>query len=125
MLKTGLRRWRRAIPWPSGLLLQADRQGVLGVEEFRAEMGFSHRELIRGLPAATEPFAIEQVEPLAFRIFDDTREALLSMSEERLRTIASISLPVIDVVIRFNHFSEEERDAFVKNFKKHLQRGGG
>lgn len=95
------------------------------MEEFRAEMGFSHRELIHGLPSATEPFCIEQTSPTEFRIFDDTREAFLSISEERLRTIASISLPVIDVVIRFNHFSEDERDAFVEKFKKHLHRGGG
>lgn len=93
--------------------------------DYRAEMGFSRRELARGLPSAVAPYDVEKCSEAVYRFRRDQRIATLTMGEERQRRIASIALPVIDVSISFENFSPAERDSFLDRFRKYTQRGGG
>lgn len=88
-------------------------------------MGFSRNELLRGLPSAVAPYVITGEDRHCITAVFQNRIARISLGEERLRTIASISLPVIDVAIEFENFSRQDYAAFVERFRKYLHRGGG
>ena len=92
---------------------------------YRAEMGFSQIELLRELPSAVEPYTIRMDDDKTFVISGEGRVAKISMSKERVRKIASLTLPVIDIVIDFDNFNEQQYDDFISQFKKSLHRGGG
>jgi len=93
--------------------------------EYRAEMGFSHHELLKGLPSAVHPYSITRESERVYLVHQDDRTARIQLGPERVRTIASISLPVTDVEITFDNFNEQEYGAFMGRFRKYLQRGGG
>lgn len=93
--------------------------------DYKAEMGFTHDELLKGLPNAVVPYTVSQVSANEYAIASGLQVATLTISPERVRKIAAISLPVIDVLIRFDNFSEQQYRDFVDRFKKYLHRGGG
>jgi hypothetical protein len=99
--------------------------GEAVVMMYKAEMGFTHRELLKGLPNAVVPYDVTQKSTLIYSITNENRVATLSMGLERVRKIAALSLPVIDVEIRFENFDELQFQAFMDRFKKFLHRGGG
>lgn len=88
-------------------------------------MGFTRHELLKGLPSAIAPYVITREEPHCVTAIAQNRIARICLGEERLRTIASISLPVINVEIEFENFSKQDYAAFVERFRKYLHRGGG
>ncbi len=92
---------------------------------YQAEMGFTRSELLKGLPSAVAPYMIMQEDRYCITAVGQNRVARILLGEERLRTIASISLPVIDVIIEFENFSRQDYAAFVERFRKYLHRGGG
>ena len=93
--------------------------------EYRAEMGFSHGELLRGLPSAVHPYNITKQSDRVYLVQREHRTARIHLSPERVRAIASISLPITDVEITFENFTEQEYEAFMDRFRRYLQRGGG
>ncbi len=98
--------------------------------DYYAQMGFSHLELTRSLASAVAPYRVSKAQAASrgergFTITLDTRTAHLTIGEEKIRRIASLELPVVDVRIRFEHFSQTERHEFLDKFKKYLHRGGG
>ncbi len=98
--------------------------------DYFAQMGFTHLELSRSLAAAVAPYRVSADQTASqgergFRITLGHRTAYLTMGEEKVRRIASLELPVVDVRIRFEHFSQTERHEFIDKFKKYLHRGGG
>ena len=92
---------------------------------YSAEMGFTHRELTRGLASAVEPYSVIQKNDRSFQFVHKNQIACLTMSEERVRKIAGLKLPIIDVKIEFENFSEDNYYQFLERFKKYLHRGGG
>ncbi len=101
-----------------------------GVSDYFAQMGFTHVELIRSLAAAVAPYRVSAGRAARqgerrFRITRDDRTARLTLGEERTRRLASLELPVVDVRIEFEHFSQAERNEFLDRFRKYLHRGGG
>lgn len=101
-----------------------------GGSDYFAQMGFTHLELIRSLASAVAPYQVSTERAAGpgerrFSITLDDRTARLTIGEERIRRIASLELPVVDVKIEFEHFSQAERNEFLDRFKKYLQRGGG
>ena len=92
---------------------------------YTAEMGFSHKELINGLPTAVKPFAITENGHLNYVLCFEQRRVHLQLSEEHSRTIASITLPVTHISLEFEGFSDEQYHGFLDRFKKYLHRGGG
>lgn len=93
--------------------------------EYRAEMGFSHRELLGGLPSAVDPYSIHKQDPFLYLICHEDRVARLQLGEERTRKIAAITIPVTDVVIQFENFNEQQLTEFIDRFKMYLHKGGG
>ena len=93
--------------------------------DYRAEMGFTHRELLKGLPNAVAPYSVSKSADLEYRITHKNQTAVLTISPERSRKIAAIALPVIDVMIQFENFNELQYRTFLDRFKKYLHRGGG
>ena len=92
---------------------------------YEAEMGFTHYELLKGLPSAVIPYQVVKVGALEYEMQCDGRHVRLLLSPERARVIASISLPVTDVVLSFFNFDEAQYTAFMDRFKRYLHRGGG
>ena len=92
---------------------------------YKAEMGFTHRELLKGLPSAVEPYTVSRISDCIYEMTSEDRLVRLTMQPERVRKIASIRLPITDVELLFFGFEQNQYDAFMWRFKKYLQRGGG
>ncbi len=92
---------------------------------YHAEMGFSRAELLREIHTAVVPYptAVQGDGNVVMHL--DGRCAMLSISNDRNRNLGSLVLPVIDVTIQFENFTDQQYREFVKNFRIRLQRGGG
>ena len=94
-------------------------------QDYRAEMGYSHRELLNALPSAVAPFSLLKQDSLRYLISYEDRIAYLSLSRERIRKIASFALPVTDIVIEFENFDNQQHTDFIEKLEKYLHKGGG
>ena len=92
---------------------------------YQAEMGFTHYELLKGLPSAVKPYEISQTTPLVYDMRLEGRVARMTISPETVRKIASMELPVTNMVIDFFDFDKNEYERFMGRFKRYLHRGGG
>ncbi len=92
---------------------------------YESEMGFSHQELLKVLPTAVEPYAINRISSDRYSMTRGKQVANLYLGPEKIRKIASLQLPVTQITIEFAHFSEVQRTEFLERFKKYLHRGGG
>ena len=91
----------------------------------RAEMGFTHRELLNGLPAAVAPFCIEKRADLVYRLHHQERRVVLTLQPEISRLIAALAIPVTAVKLEFFGFSKAHFEAFMDRYKRYLHKGGG
>lgn len=98
-----------------------DQDGLV----YRAEMGFTHNELLNGLANAVVPYEVSREDELTYRLVCEDRMATLYLSPEKTRTIAAITLPVTNVTIEFKNFDVAHREMFLERFRKYLHRGGG
>lgn len=100
-----------------------------GNRVYRSEMGFAHAELLRCLPSVVAPYVVSELTKnsyaMSFALSFEGRVAYLHLEPEKLRKIASITLPVTAITIEFENFSEIQYTAFIERFKKYLHRGGG
>ena len=96
-----------------------------GCRPYRAEMGYSRQELLREIPGAVAPYrvALQGDGSAALRL--DNRCATLRIENDRNRHLGALILPVIDVTIQFENFTERQCNEFVERFRIRLQRGGG
>ncbi len=94
-------------------------------QTYKAEMGFTHAELLNGLAAAVAPYVVREVDRDTYVLSWQSRSANLHLGQEKIRKIASIRLPVTDITIEFTNFSEIQLTEFLDRFKKYLHRGGG
>lgn len=88
------------------------------------EMGVSHYDFFRLLDKAVQPHTYT-VSEQCINIQEDSRQVLINYAPERIRKVASFRLPVTDLEFIFSGFSGEEITAFVKQFDKTFQCGGG
>ena len=93
-------------------------------ESLSREMGLTHKEFMRTLPAA--------VAPLQYRVTQDlvTVTHPAGCIEIRLqpaleRRLGAFRLPVIPMEFRFLGLDAEQRREFLERFDLHFQRGGG
>lgn len=96
-----------------------------GSSLYRAEMSCSRSELLRELPSAVSPYRASLQDDGAVAISCDGRLARLVISNDRNRRIGSLSLPVVDITIDFENFTERQYAEFVERFRTRLHRGGG
>lgn len=91
---------------------------------FSREMGITHAEFFRGLPAAVagRPYTLQQGEVL---ITEGGRRIAIKLSKEGERTLGSLRLPTTQVGFTFSGYSKPEVERFMAQFNLHFQRGGG
>lgn len=88
------------------------------------EMSISHAEFFRSLVPAVAP-ATFQADGLTITVHGAPGAVTIRLSEERERRIALLRLPVVDVKIELEDFSEEDYESFMRQFDRSFQRGGG
>ena len=94
------------------------------VVRFSRDMGITHSEFFRTLPAALPALAYT-VQGRDVVISDDTRRLVISLSPEGRRRIAALSLPTTQVHFTFSGYSQQDIDRFMVRFDRAFQRGGG
>ena len=91
----------------------------------RAEMGFTHRELLKSLPSAVAPFQIEKRSDLVYRLHHGAQRVVVTLQPETSRPIAAITVPVTAVKLEFFGFSKADFQSFMDRYKRYLHKGGG
>ena len=90
----------------------------------RREMGLSHGEFFRSLPAAMGDRRFSVSAPTV-TMAEGARRLEITLAPERERRIGLLRLPVTCVTFDFTGYSEAEVEAFMRRFERHYQRGGG
>jgi hypothetical protein len=96
----------------------------LGELEVIREFGLSHSDFYRIFPRL-EPTAIKVTE----RYFEleraDGRKLEIEISPEKIRKLATLRIPYMDITFRFLDWSEGQRAEFFTDFDRSFQKGGG
>lgn len=90
-----------------------------------ADMGFTRKELVRGLENAVVPYTVVASAANPVQIKLDHRLVELHTGPDETRVIASMRMPRISVKLAFYGLTEAEYQAFMNRFKKSLHKGGG
>lgn len=105
-----------------------DPLGPPGVDarefSFTRELGLTHAEFFRSLPAAIAHRAFT-VDNDRVRIEQEGRSVIIELGPQCYRSIASLRLPYVEVRFRFVGFTTGERQDFMERFERYFQRGGG
>jgi len=88
------------------------------------EMTITHNEFFRLLPGAITNQEYNISNNL-IEIREGGRSIRIELGDESIRKIASLSLPVTCLTIKFDSFSEKETEEFLKRFDLVYQKGGG
>lgn len=91
---------------------------------FTRELGFSHAEFFRSLPAAIEHREYTVRENVV-RLDFEQGSVCIELGPEEVRAIASLRLPSTKVKFTFSNLSQAERERFMRRFNLYFQRGGG
>ena len=91
----------------------------------RPDRGMTHADFRRIFPRLIED--AEAVEgDLSQRVqWPDGKVLEVEVSEEKVRKIATLRMPYLDLSFTFQGFSNEQRDAFLERFERAFQKGGG
>lgn len=90
----------------------------------RREMAITHSEFFRLLPAAVKHLTYK-ITGNVIDIREGTRTVSIELGDESSRKISSLSLPVTKLNISFTGFSEKDTEAFLRQFDRAYQKGGG
>ncbi|MCP3870427.1 MAG: hypothetical protein GY703_20515 [Gammaproteobacteria bacterium] len=93
-------------------------------EFFTREMGLTHKEFMRTLPAAINPLVYEK-EHSKILIPHPSGQVEIRLSDTTERCIGMIKLPRTPVAFRFSGLNHEERKVFLDRFDLYFHRGGG
>ena len=93
-------------------------------ETFEREMTISHSDFFRILPKALNLYPYKREENV-INVSLDEGEISITLSEERRRQIASLSLPVTDVTFQLKNVAENTKSKFFEKFDRAYHRGGG
>ena len=88
------------------------------------EMGLTHAEFFRTLPAALgdRPY---RVEGAVVSIDDQGHKVTIRLAPESMRRIALLQVPVTRVEFIFDGHEPEQIESFMAHFARYYQRGGG
>lgn len=90
----------------------------------RHEMAITRKEFFRLLPAAVQDRNY-RITDNVIDIRDGAGTITIELETESRRTIASLSLPVTKLSIRFTDFDDRDIKDFIKRFDLAYQKGGG
>ncbi len=97
-------------------------------EEVRVErpgMGISHDDFFRVFPSVVATAAWRR-EGLGFAVeWPHGARLVATVSAQKQRRIASLTLPYVDVEFSFRGMGGPERDGFLLRFDRAFQKGGG
>ena len=98
--------------------------------EFKSEMGTTHKDFMRLLPASVPGATIEYVGDAqngAHVVIENAPlgRIEIELSDEGSRTIALLTLPVTHVLFRFFDVEESVAKTELDRMSKFFQRGGG
>lgn len=96
----------------------------MSVEVITRQMGITHKDFFRLLPAAigTSQYRVDETMVLCEI---EGRRIEIDLGAEGERRIARLTIPATDVTIRLSGFDELEKTAFLIVFDRAYQRGGG
>ena len=92
---------------------------------FDREYGCTEQEWLRWMPEAVHGHSLAQSEPGRLRVAIGQGALVIDWQVLPPRVIALIRLPRMAVRFRFDAVEAKAREAFMKRFDLHLQRGGG
>lgn len=92
--------------------------------EIRREMGISHKELFRGIPAAV-PSGKYSIDDSGITIQEGDGQVRILYSEEQQRRLGILTLPFTTLSFSFSGLSELEIQHFMHKFDLSFRRGGG
>jgi len=91
---------------------------------FTREMGITHADFFRILPSAIDNHPYRR-RNRGIEIQYGDRSVQIELGDEKIRGIALLQLPYIDMSFAFHGFSDNQREAFMKRFDLYFRRGGG
>jgi len=88
------------------------------------EMQCTHAEFLRELPAAcgNRPYEIIGNEVI---VHDGTRKVRIKIHDEPIRHLGSLDLPMEEITLTFDDFSDAAAEQFMRDFRRGSQREGG
>lgn len=87
-------------------------------------MGFTRKEFMRILPSALHGYPYN-VDGNDIGISLDGTRLTISLGEERVRKIALLELPYMEVLFNYTEFDEAAFRSFLKQFDLYFRKGGG
>ena len=88
-------------------------------------MGISHDDFFRVFPSVVAPASWRR-DGLSIHVeWPDGGRLAATVSAQKLRRIASLSLPYVDIGFGFFGMGAAERDRFLLRFDRAFQKGGG
>lgn len=87
-------------------------------------MAITHKEFFRLLPTAIHNLSYRVAENIV-DIRDGTGSITIKLESETRKIIASLSLPVTRISIKFNGVSDTDISIFLQHFLLAFQKGGG
>ena len=92
--------------------------------ELVRRMALTHRDFLRSLPGAA-PGMESRINGPEIELSAFPRRVLISLGPEECRRLGALALPETEVRLRFEGFSEQQRQAFLERFDLAFRRGGG
>lgn len=93
--------------------------------QYRADMGFTRLELLKGLDNAVVPYQVVSLSSDPVEIVKENRVVKLTTGADGYRSIASMRIPLLPVSLDFYGFDQAQYDEFMQRFRKYLHKGGG
>lgn len=84
----------------------------------------THAEFMQSLPKACGERPYEIVDNHVM-VYDKDRQIRITVHDEPIRHLGSLSLPMESAEFFFQNYSEEEADEFMKIYRQHTFRAGG
>ena len=90
------------------------------------EMGITHNDFFRIFPRLVAPTPVMR-DALCVTVAwqAPARSLQVTLSKEKIRKIAALSIPYTELELRFRDFSPSERRDFLEQFRRAFQKGGG
>lgn len=88
------------------------------------EFGISHSDFFRILPRIES--TMKRIGERLVQISrEDGRQLEIELSLEKIRRLATLRIPYVDITFRFSGWNDVQRTEFFENFDRSFQKGGG
>ena len=88
-------------------------------------MGITHADYFRIFPRLIDDAAPVTLALQCSIQWPDGRRLAIAVSDEKIRKIALLRIPYVDISFSFHGFSDDGREAFMARFDRSFHKGGG